>query len=111
MAGINESHVDPPSKRLDQTAVRLSAQRALLGAITPDVRMICVSDDGRVIAMTVFAARELDADAADALSVAATEIIADFPDRDLRETTIVEPGPLPRNLDPLLTRVYQRAEF
>ncbi len=92
------------------TALRLSAQRALLGAIPGDVRLIAITDDGHTIDVTVIAARALDDAAAEALSIAATEIIADFPDRLLREHCHVETGPLAS--ENVLTHgwVYRRYE-
>ena len=76
--------------------LRLSAQRALLGAITPQVRLVKVVKDGAQINFTVIAAATLDEAAATALSIAATEIIADFNDCTINENMIVDSGPLPK---------------
>jgi hypothetical protein len=91
-------------------ALRLSAQRALLGAIGPDVRVIKVALDGPEIAFTVIASRDLAEAELDALSVAATEIVSDFPGHRVREMIIVSTDPLPP--DDLLAPgwVYRRAE-
>lgn len=70
-------------------ALLLSAQRALLGAIDADVRLISVRRDDATITMKTVSARPLSDDAAQALSIAATEIIADFPDCVIREQVVV----------------------
>lgn len=67
----------------------LSAQRALLGAIDADVRVISIRRDGATITMTTVSARPLDEGAAEALSIAATEIVADFPDCVIQEQFVV----------------------
>lgn len=90
--------------------LRLSAQRALLGAITPNVRLIKVVDDGSEIIFTVIAASPLDEAATDALSIAATEIVADYADRMINEITIVDAGPLQKENILEAGWVYLRAE-
>jgi len=75
--------------------LRLSAQRALLGAIYPHVRLIKVQRQGQLIRLTTWAAEALSDDAAEAISIAATEIIADFPDCSIEERLIVSREPLP----------------
>jgi hypothetical protein len=91
-------------------ALRLSAQRAMLGAISPAVRVIKVAPDGPVITFTVIAGRELAEAELDALSVAATEIVADFPGYRIREEIVVSTGPLPSEDVLAAGWVYQRAE-
>jgi hypothetical protein len=91
-------------------ALRLSAQRALLRAISPDVRVVKVALDGPEIAFTVIVGRELAEAELDALSVAATEIVADFPDHRIRERIIVSADPLPTEDVLVAGWVYQRAE-
>ncbi len=90
--------------------LRLSAQRALLGAIHPHVRLIKVSRDGSTIRLTVFAAEPLSDAATDALSTASAEIVADFPDCRIEERLLVTTDPLP--VEDVLVEgwVYQRAE-
>ena len=90
--------------------LRLSAQRALLGAIPPEVRLIKVSLDGSLIRLTVLAAEPLGDEAVDGLSAAATEIVADFPNCRIEEHLLVTRDPLP--MEDVLTEgwVYQRAE-
>ena len=91
-------------------SLRLSAQRALLGAIDPYIRLIKVRRDGSTIVLTALAAEPLSEAAVDALSVAATEIVADFPGCRIEERLLVNAGPLP--IEDILTEgwVYQRAD-
>jgi hypothetical protein len=90
--------------------LRLSALRALLGAIGPQVRLVKVRRDGSVITFTVVAAGPLDEADEEALSIAATEIIADFPDCLIDERLLISDGPLP--IENALTEgwIYRRAE-
>lgn len=90
--------------------LRLSAQRALLGAISPEIRLIKVRRDGDSITLTTIASQQLDEDAEEALSFAAAEIVADFPECQINERLIVSVDELPR--ENLLEHgwVYQRRE-
>ena len=88
--------------------LRLSAQRALLGAISCKVRQIQVVDNGHEITFTVIVAAPLNEAETDALSVAATEIVADYSDRIIAESIIVDSGPL-RKLS-CAECVFQRLE-
>ena len=90
--------------------LRLSAQRALLGAISPSVRLVKVIDDGREIVFSVIAAETLDSDATDALTAAAAEIVADYSNRTISERFSVFTGPLPREDIFEYGWVYLRAE-
>jgi hypothetical protein len=91
-------------------ALLLSAQRALLGAIDAGVRLISVRRDGATITMTTVSARPLNDDAAEALSIAAAEIIADFPDCVIQEQFVVgEVVPFQRDSVGEY-RVFQRLE-
>jgi len=90
--------------------LRLSAQRALLGAISPAIRLIKVGSNGRRIIFTVIAAAALSEAERDALSTAAAEIVADFPDCDIVETIVIDEGPIPRENIPDQAWVYLRAE-
>jgi hypothetical protein len=90
--------------------LRLSAQRALLGAIYPEVRLVKLKLEGSKILLTTIADRPLSGACADALSVAAAEIISDFPDCDLNEQVIVSIGELPKEGSLSEGWVYQRAE-
>lgn len=93
-----------------EASLRLSAQRALLGAIHPQVRLVKIMRDGALIRLTVLAEEILSDDALDALSTAGAEIIADFPDCRIKERVIVTKAPLP--VEDVLAEgwVYQRAE-
>lgn len=91
-------------------SLRLSAQRALLGAIHPQVRLIKVSRDGSLIRLTILAAEPLGGKAVDALSAAAAEIVADFPDCRIEERVIVTKDPLPTEDVLAAGWVYQSAE-
>jgi hypothetical protein len=75
--------------------LRLSAQRALLGVIRPEVRLIKVRRDDDQIVFTTIVSLPPSATLKDALSVAATEIIADFPDCRIEERIIVNSEFLP----------------
>ncbi len=90
--------------------LRISAQRALLGAISPEIRLVKIRRDGDSITLTTIASQQLDEEAEDALSIAATEIVADFPECQINERLIVSVDELPR--ENLLEHgwVYQRRE-
>ena len=90
--------------------LRLSALRALLGTIVPAVRLVKVRRDGQRILFTVVTDVPLGEDAAEALSIAGGEILADFPDCDFEERFVVSTDPLPR--EDILEEgwIYQRAE-
>jgi len=89
----------------------LSAQRALLGAIFPELRLIKVKRAGSTIFFTAVADRPLSEAAMEALSIAATEIIADFPDCSrISEQFFVTEAELPKEDVLQEGWVYQRAE-
>jgi hypothetical protein len=90
--------------------LRLSAQRALLGAIYPHVRLIKVQRQGELIRLTTWVAEALSDDAVEAISIAASEIIADFPDCSIEESLIVSREPLPVEDYVAEGWVYCRAE-
>lgn len=89
--------------------LRLSAQRALLGAIHPEVRLIKVKRSGSSITVTSVLDTLGNEECVEALSIAAAEIITDFPDCELHERVLVTFEPLPS--EDVLTEgwVYQRA--
>jgi hypothetical protein len=91
--------------------LRLSAQRALLGAICPEIRLVKVKLVGSTIVMTIVAERQLSERAAEGLSIAAAEIIADFSGCDrISEELVISDAELP-NEDVLAEGwVFQRAE-
>lgn len=90
--------------------LRLSAQRALLGAITPNIRLVKVTRQSQEIVFTAVAAAPLTDSEREALSIAAAEIISDFPDCTIREEVIVSTKPIPA--ENILTGgwVFLRAE-
>src|SRR3569833_4086377 len=89
----------------------LSAQRALLGAIFPELRLIKVKRAGSTIFFTAVADRPLSEAAMEALSIAATVIIADFPDSSrISEQLFVTEAELPKEDVLQEGWVYQRAE-
>jgi hypothetical protein len=64
----------------DSAFLRLSAQRALLGAVGPNVLAVRVAlDDGR-LAFSGFVTADADDDEREALDLAASEMLADLPD-------------------------------
>ncbi|MEP7210418.1 MAG: hypothetical protein ABI740_06245 [Alphaproteobacteria bacterium] len=75
--------------------LRLSAIRALLGAISPKIRLVKVSSTASLITLTAVADSELGEDEREALSIAAAEIVADFPAHTIDERVTVDKGPLP----------------
>jgi hypothetical protein len=91
-------------------SLRLSAQRALLGVIVPAIRLIRVSRADNLIRFSVLTAEPLRDDEAEALSIAAAEIIADFSDCTISEEIQVHPGALPDEDVLDAGWVYQRAE-
>ncbi|QUD87044.1 hypothetical protein [Phenylobacterium montanum] len=91
-------------------ALRLSAQRALLGAIYPNFRAIKVTANGSQIVLTVICEAAPDETEIDAVSAAAAEIVADFPHASISEQVIVINGPLPVEDALVAGWVFQRAE-
>ena len=91
-------------------ALRLSAVSAFLGVVQPQVRLIKVKRDGSAIILTVLASDPLGDDTMEAISIATTEIIADYPDCRIEERVVVTREPLP--VEDVLAEgwVYQRAE-
>ena len=87
--------------------LRLSAQAALLGVVTPNLRSFSVELKGGVIrTLAVFAFHPSDEER-EGMQLAATEIIGDFYDEKLDETILVSSDtPSPR----LELAVYERYE-
>jgi len=90
--------------------LRLSAQRALLGAIHSAIRLVKIKREGSLIRLTIMAVEQLDDEAINALSVAAAEIVADFPTCRIEEQVLVDKGVLPT--EDILAEgwIYQRLE-
>lgn len=91
--------------------LRLSAQRALLGAIYPEVRLVKIRRDGRCIRFTAVCDLPFSDLVLYALTAAAAEIQSDFPDCYVDERITGSAEPLPR--ENLLEEgwVYLRAEL
>jgi len=91
--------------------ILVSAQRALLGAITPNIRMISLQWDGlKRLSCRVHFERQPQDDEVEDMDAVVSEIIADVPfewadmlDVVVSEATIAE-------LEPLGTMVYLRKE-
>lgn len=60
--------------------LRLSAQQALLGQVSPNVYGVCVRELEKLIVMTFYVAADLSENERDNLTAASTMVIADFPD-------------------------------
>lgn len=100
-----------PNRIVDHIYLRLSTQRALLGAVTPNLRAVevSISEEDRVIFIYFFYDGRIKNRIFDCATTAIAEVSADiFPDyviahRILRMDT---PSPIPRVLDG--DRVYSR---
>lgn len=79
LPGIVTAAIPRIMAELESAHLRLSAQRALLGAVSREVDAIGLHVDGTRIVVQVASGSPLDDDACEALEVAASEIIADFP--------------------------------
>ena len=90
--------------------LRLSAQRALLGAIYQEVRLVKVRRDGDRITFTAVCDKRFGDEALDALTTAVAEIQADFPDCVIDEHILGSNDAVPA--ENLLEEgwVYRRAE-
>jgi hypothetical protein len=95
----------------DDVNLRLNAQRALLGYVTPPLRAASVDIDParrRVLIRFVFDG-EPGEDAREAASTAGGELIADYPDGwVIHEEVVIVPAPAP--MDHLRFVVYRRHE-
>ncbi len=76
----------------DTVMLRLSAQRALLGAIAPNVLAVFVSLETERLSMAAFVDGKLDDDEREAIEIAASEIVADFPAVARLDVEIVQPA-------------------
>ena len=61
-----------------RTSVLLSLQRALLGAVTPNMRAICVGWDEKLIRIRAIYDGEIDDEDRERFSEVGTKVIADF---------------------------------
>ncbi len=90
--------------------LRLSGQRALLGAIHSDVRLVKIRRDGDRITFTAICDLPFTDAPLDALTTAAGEIAADFPNCHVDEHTFGSAEPISK--EDLLGEgwLFQRAE-
>jgi len=84
-----------------RTAVLLSIQRALLGNLGTHVRLVTCQWSKHDIKVRAVFDGEIPEDEADAMSVAETEMMADFPDYDVSLTfeRCDTPHDIPRKAD------------
>jgi hypothetical protein len=99
-----------PSQQLrEDIALRLSAQRALLGAVTQNLRHVsCDISGGDIAVLFVFDGPISEQDR-DAASIACAEIISDFPGTISEECVRVD-APAPYRDKALRYWVFQRME-
>jgi hypothetical protein len=90
--------------------LRLSALRALLGAITEGVRLVKVRREADLITFTAILSSSHHADAQEELSCAVTQIVADYPECQFSEEYLVSDDPLPRENLFSAGWVFQRYE-
>jgi hypothetical protein len=90
--------------------LRLSGQRALLGAIYPEVRLVKLRRDGTRITFTAICDQTFSDEALDALTTAAAEIAADFPACNVDERIVGSTAPLPAEDVLMEGWLFQRAE-
>ena len=95
---------------VEQSILRLSAQKAFLGRITANMRLITVKFNNKSIIVTCYATEKCEAIVSDLLSEASTEIISDFPSLNIEEHIIRGEMPLP--VEDVLVNgwIYQRYE-
>ena len=99
----------------NETAVsaelRLSALRAFLGLVRPTMRLIKVKMEGIKIIVTVVMTEEPSEQVREDISIAATEIIADFPSPNtIEERILISTSPLPKEDVLIEGWIYARAE-
>ena len=94
-----------------EARLRLSAQSAFLGRIHPEIRLIKVKNQGSEIVIWVVVSHEPTEKTREDVSIAAAEIVADFPEVEkIKECFEVSNLPLKR--EDILAEgwIYQRAE-
>ena len=94
-----------------QDRLMSSAQRALLGRVHPEMRLVKLRAIGDVIVLSVIVERDPGGRVQEDVSEVATEIIADFPEAaKIEERFEVSSRPLPREDIHSNGWVFQRAE-
>ena len=74
-----DQQIGPPTDDRGQNSLRLSARRALLGAVGPSVRAVSVGARDKVILFRALVDPDVTDEEREDLEVAATEVIADYP--------------------------------
>lgn len=94
----------------DDISIRLSAQRALLGHVTPALRAVSVDVDpqSRRVSVRFVFDGEVSEAVRDAAACAGTEILSDYPDWDVDEQFLNVRAPL--QIEHLRFVVYARCE-
>lgn len=91
--------------------VRLSAQRGLLGAVPPSLRLVTATTREKVVAVCFVFDGSIDDDDVESARLATTEIIADFPSPwTLEERFLRLDYPADLNEFAYQSRVYERKE-
>ncbi len=88
--------------------LKLEAQRALLGAIVPNVRAVSASIDESVVRWRVYFASTPTDEDLELMQVASTEVIAGFSSHTIDEEYLTEPPP--GRMEHLGVLVYLRHE-
>lgn len=96
---------------IDQSRLRLSAQRALLGRIHPEMRLVKIKSAGSGIFLSVLLDHQPSDRLRNDISEATTEIIADFPEAsNIEERFEITHHPLPAENVVAEGWLYRRAE-
>jgi len=74
----------------ENASLRLSMQRALLGAVSPNLYGACADLRDKTVVLTWYVAAVMPEEERQDLQVAATEVIADYPDGYLIDERFVE---------------------
>jgi hypothetical protein len=83
-----------PMSQLDDTNIRLSAQRALLGNVPSSLRSASLDVDGSTISFRCYFDKGASEEDYELLRCAGTEVIADYPSgRTIEEQLILLPWP------------------
>lgn len=88
--------------------LQLSSIRALWGEVTPPLRSVSVELQGNIIVWQCIFDEGATDDDFELMSMAAGEVIADFPDFGLKE--IIETMPAPIKMQHLKNLIYLRHE-
>lgn len=100
------------SKMLDESELQLSAERAFLGSIYPEMRAVRIRAEGHDIILSVILDKEPSEIVREAISAAASEISDDFPGECDRvvEDVVVNPGPITDEDGVSWSCIYERSE-